>query len=106
MNITELRQKLRYEIEHPKCKRCGKELHIPMPPEELQKQWGIFAWTAFVKQYAKHHGWYELDNFNKNIVCNNCLKDTDVPNSIRLQSYNQWIEKYNKWRAEHEKETQ
>lgn len=41
MNITELRQKLRYEIEHPKCKRCGKELHIPMPPEELQKQWGI-----------------------------------------------------------------
>lgn len=56
MNITELRQKLRYDREHPKCKRCGKEIYIPVPPEELQKQWGIFAWTAFVKQYIKHHG--------------------------------------------------
>lgn len=41
MNIIELRKKLRYDIEHPKCKRCGKELHIPQPPKEIQQAWGI-----------------------------------------------------------------
>jgi len=98
MDITEFRNKQRYDIEHPKCKRCGKELYIPEPPKELQKQWGIFSWTAFVKQYAKHHGWHELDNLNKNIVCDDCFRSTDKPNAIMLQSYEKWIDEYNKWR--------
>lgn len=55
MTVDEFRAKLRYRIEHPKCKRCGKEFYIPQPPQELYESWGIFAWTAFVKQYAKHH---------------------------------------------------
>lgn len=47
MNIIELRKKLRYDIEHPKCKRCGKELHIPQPPKEIQQAWGIFCMDGF-----------------------------------------------------------
>jgi hypothetical protein len=103
MNIIELRKKLRYDIEHPKCKRCGKELHIPQPPKEKQQAWGIFAWTAFVKQYAKHHGWYELDNLNKNIVCDNCLLSTDVLNTIMLKNYDDWERKYNEWKTNESK---
>lgn len=103
MNIIELRKKLRYDIEHPKCKRCGKELHIPQPPKEIQQAWGIFAWTAFVKQYAKHHGWHELDNLNKNIVCDDCLLPTDVPNTIMLKSYDDWERKYNEWKINESK---
>lgn len=98
MNITELRNKLRYDIEHPKCKRCGKELYIPRPPEDTQKSWGIFGWTAFVKQYAKHHGWYELENLNRNLVCADCLLESDTPNTIMLDRYDEWIVKYNEWR--------
>lgn len=105
MNLIELRKKLRYDIEHPKCKRCGKELHIPEPPKEIQQSWGIFAWTAFVKQYAKHHGWYELENLNKNIVCNECLQPTDVPNTIMLQCYDKWEHQYTEWRSKHEEES-
>lgn len=97
MDFNKLRERLRYEIEHPKCKRCGKELYIPKPPKEVYEKWGIMAWTAFVKQYAKHHGWHELDNLNKNIVCNECSRDSDSPNTIMLDSYHKLIEEYNNW---------
>lgn len=104
MTVKEFSDRLRYAIEHPKCKRCGKELYIPKPPKEKQQEWGIFAWTAFVKQYAKHHGWYELENLNKNIVCPECLQETDTPNNIILDCYDRWISEYNKWRKEYEKD--
>lgn len=98
MTVDEFRAKLRYRIEHPKCKRCGKEFYIPQPPQELFESWGIFAWTAFVKQYAKHHGWYELENLNGNLVCGECLSPKDKPNTIMLDSYDNWIETYAEWR--------
>lgn len=98
MDFGKLREKLKYDIEHPKCKRCGKELYIPQPPKELYEKWGIMFWTAFVKQYAKHHGWHELENLNRNIVCNECLQNDDTPNTIILKSYDSWIEKYEEWR--------
>lgn len=98
MNFYELSAKLKYKIEHPKCKRCGKVLYIPEPPKEEYEKWGVFSWTAFVKQYVKHHGWYELENLNRNIVCPECLQETDIPNTIMLDSYHKWIEKYNKWK--------
>lgn len=41
MTVDEFRAKLRYRIEHPKCKRCGKEFYIPQPPQELFESWGI-----------------------------------------------------------------
>lgn len=100
MKASEFLARLEYRIEHPKCKRCGKELYIPKPPKELQESWGIFAWTAFVKQYAKHHGWHELKNLNKNIICPNCIRDNDEPDTIMLDCYERWIEKYNQWRKE------
>ena len=103
MSIIELRKKLRYDIEHPKCKRCGKELYLPEPPKEMQQDWGIFAWTAFVKQYVKHHGWHELDNLNKNIVCGDCLLPNDVPNTIMLKNYNDWERKYYEWKINESK---
>ena len=77
-----LRSQLRYKLEHPVCNRCGKEIYIPRPPKELYESWGIMCWTAFVKQYIKHHGWYELDNLHGNIVCDKCLHITDRPNTI------------------------
>lgn len=98
MKIYKYLARLKYAIEHPKCKRCGKELYIPQPPEKLQKAWGIFAWTAFVKQYAKHHGWYELENLNRNLVCHDCIHPSDIPNTIMLDCYDKWIDKYKKWR--------
>lgn len=97
--IIDYKKKLRYAIEHPKCKRCGKEIYLPEPPKDLQESWGIMAWTAFVKQYIKHNGWYELENLNHNIVCDDCLQEGDVPNTIMLESYEKWIEKYNQWRG-------
>lgn len=100
MDFGKLREKLKYDIEHPKCKRCGKELYIPKPPTEVYEGWGIMSWTAFVKQHAKHHGWHELENLNKNIVCNECLRKDDTPNTIMLKSYDTWIAKYNKWKEE------
>lgn len=106
MNVAELRARLKYNIEHPKCKRCGKELYISEPPQELQESWGIYAWTAFVKQYAKHHGWFELENLTRNLVCPDCIQPTDTPNTIMLDGYDRWIEKYNEWRNEQtDKET-
>lgn len=42
MNIMELREKLKYDLEHPKCKRCGKELYLPMPPKELIQNGELF----------------------------------------------------------------
>lgn len=96
--INTRKQKLVYDIEHPRCKRCGKELYIPKPPKNLFESWGIMAWTTFVKQYIKHNGWYELENLNRNIVCGDCLKSDDVPNTIMLNSYDKWIEEYNKWK--------
>lgn len=100
MTIAEFCAKVRYNIEHPKCKRCGKELYIPVPPQELQESWGIFAWTAFVKQYAKHHGWFELENLTRNIVCPDCIQPTDTPNTIMLDCYDQWIKNYTKWKQD------
>lgn len=98
MTVTEFRALLQYSIEHPKCKRCAKKLYIPKPSDELQKSWGIFAWTAFVKQYAKHHGWFELENFSRNLVYPDCIQSTDTLNTIMLDCYDRWIEKYNEWR--------
>lgn len=100
MTVAEFCARLKYQIEHPKCKRCGKELYIPEPPEELRESWGIFAWTAFVKQYVKHHGWFELGPLDGNIICPDCIKPTDTLNTIMLDSYAKWIEKYNEWRKE------
>lgn len=37
MTAAEFRQRLKYAIEHPKCKRCGKELYIPEPPKNCRK---------------------------------------------------------------------
>lgn len=98
MDLGLLRDRLRYNLEHPKCQRCGKEIYIPRPPKELYESWGIMSWTAFVKQYIKHHGWYELDNLNGNIVCDRCLCITNIPNNIMLKSYDEWIKKYKEWR--------
>nr|DAI66506.1 MAG TPA: Protein of unknown function (DUF2688) [Caudoviricetes sp.] len=100
MDFNTLMKDIKYDIEHPKCKRCGKELYIPRPQKHIYEKWGIMAWTAFVKQYAKHNGWYELENLNRNLVCGECLKHDDVPNRIMLESYDTWIEKYNKWKNE------
>lgn len=100
VDFKKLREKLKYQIEHPKCKRCGKELYIPKPPTEVHEGWGIMAWTAFVKQYAKHNGWFELDNLNRNIVCGDCVKESDEINDIDLASYDKWIVEYNKWREQ------
>lgn len=100
MTIEEMRRKLRYHVEHPRCKRCGREMYVPEPPKHLQEQWGIFSWTAFVKQYVKHHGWYELENLNRNIVCGACLWDGDAPNTIILERYGEWERKYNEWSRE------
>ena len=98
MNIIECKKNLDYKVEHPRCKRCEKEIYLPRPPKELFESWGIMAWTAFIKQYIKHNGWHELENLNRNIVCDNCLQEDDVPNTIMLESYEKWIEKYNQWR--------
>ena len=98
MNVPDFLARLKYNVEHPKCKRCGKGLYIPEPSQLLRESWGIFSWAAFVKQYAKHHGWFELENLNKNLVCPNCIQQTDTPNTIMLDSYDKWIEKYNEWR--------
>lgn len=103
MKASEFLARLKYSIEHPRCKRCSKELYIPKPPEELQESWGIFTWSAFVKQYAKHYGWFELENLNRNLVCPDCIRPTDTPNTIILDSYDKWIEKYNEWEKEVDK---
>lgn len=102
MALADFLARLKYDIEHPKCKRCGKELYIPEAPVKLQESWGIFAWTAFVKQYAKHHGWFELENLNRNLVCPDCIQKTDIPNTIILDRYDMWIENYNKWLKDNE----
>lgn len=44
-----MRERLQYKLEHHKCKRCGRELYIPKPPQKEYESWGIVAWTAFVK---------------------------------------------------------
>lgn len=99
IDFIAFRNRLQYNLEHPKCKRCGKEIYLPKPPQALYESWGIMAWTAFVKQYIKHHGWFELDNLHGNIVCDQCLCITDRPNDIMLKSYDEWIKKYNEWRS-------
>lgn len=100
MNIKEMRERLQYKLEHHKCKRCGRELYIPKPPQKEYESWGIMAWTAFVKQYAKHHGWFELENLNRNLVCGECLQESDSTNNIILESYQRWEDEYNEWRQE------
>lgn len=48
-------------------------------------------------EYIKRKGWFELVNLNGNIVCDKCLKETDVQDKIILESFDRWFENYKKW---------
>lgn len=100
MDFEELKKSIKHSIEHPSCKRCGKQFYLPQPTRHLYESWGIMAWTAFVKQFAKRKGWHEVNSLSKNLVCPDCLQSTDVVDTIILESYDKWIIKYNQWLKE------
>lgn len=100
MKINDLRNLIKERLEHPSCKRCGKQFYLPQPPKELYESWGIFSWTAFIKQFAKHKGWHEVNSLSKNLVCPDCVEENDIIDNIILDSYTLWIEQYNKWLKE------
>lgn len=100
MNFEELRKSIKQKIEHPSCKRCGKQFYLPQPPKQLYESWGIMAWTAFVKQFAKRKGWHEVNSLSKNLVCTDCSLASDVNDNIILQSFDTWVVKYNQWLKE------
>ena len=101
MNIQELRDKLHNKLGKFKCSRCGKEVYIPYLPEEKQKEWGIFAWTAFLAMYIKWQShWTILKGWTGEFICPDCHKDTYEIDDRKLSRTDEWLDKYSKWRKE------
>lgn len=87
------------KMNHVYCKRCGSPLYAPMPTQEQERQWCVFAWTVLVIAYLHDCGWRTIKDgqFNGYFVCPNCLTsyDTDfkkpVIDEARLYPYKEWV---------------
>lgn len=87
-----------------KCSRCGKEGHIDYPPKELQREWGIISWTAFLAMYMKWHlHWYILKGWAGEFICPDCLLPGDDIDDRKLSCTDDWIKKYNEWKSQNDK---
>lgn len=98
----------KFKFSHIHCKRCGKRLYTPMPCEEDNESWGVFAFVPLVIAYLHDNGWRTIRDgeFNGYYCCPDCLtaNDTDfrepVPSVNKaLPHYKEWVskmrEKYN-----------
>lgn len=95
----------KFKFSHIHCKRCGKRLYTPMPCEEDEESWGVFAFVPLVIAYLHDNGWRTIRDgeFNGYYCCPDCLtdKDTDfrepVPSANKaLVPYKEWVGKMRK----------
>lgn len=104
MTLQDLLKRTTYNIEHPKCKRCGKEVYIPkMPKLEIEKM-SCFSWACFIWAYLKFElHWFVLDDGCHSIICPDCVKSEDKKDEVRLNVTDKWLESYREWRIQNNK---
>lgn len=104
MTLQDLLKRATYNIEHIRCKRCGKEVYIPeMPKQEMEKM-HCFSWTCFIWTYLKWHlHWFVLDDGRHSVICPDCIESEDKKDEIRLDVTDKWLESYREWRIKNNK---